>query len=129
MIGFENRHINPMLIGADGQTFDSGDSIYELKWDGESYLVYLDPAHVTELCNKRNLKMLPKVPELAGIHKQVKKRCILDGELMIMKNGRHDFCEIQKRSLTTNSFKIQLAAKQHPANFETFEILYYDGKD
>lgn len=129
MIGFENRHINPMLIGADGQAFDSGDFIYELKWDGERCLAYLDPAHGTELRNKRNLKMLPKVPELAGIHKQVKKRCILDGELMIMKNGRPDFYEIQKRSLTTNSFKIQLAAKQYPANFVAFDILYYDGKD
>lgn len=129
MIEFDKRQISPMLIGADGEAFDSEDFIYELKWDGERCLAYLDPANGTELRNKRNLKMLPKVPELAGIHKQVRKTCILDGELMIMKDGRPDFYEIQKRSLTANSFKIQLASKQHPASFVAFDILYYDGKD
>lgn len=129
MIEFEKRNISPMLIGADGEAFDSEDFIYELKWDGERCLAYLDPGGETELRNKRNLKMLPKVPELAKIHDQVSKRCILDGELMIMKDGRPDFYEIQKRSLTSNSFKIQLAAKQHPANFVAFDILYYNGKD
>lgn len=129
MIEFDKRQIGPMLIGADGEAFDSGDFIYELKWDGERCLAYLDPADGTELRNKRNLKMLPKVPELAGIHRQVRKKCILDGELTIMKDGRPDFYEIQKRSLTANSFKIQLASKQYPASFVAFDILYYDGED
>lgn len=129
MTEFDKRHLKPMLIGADGEAFDSGDFIYELKWDGERCLAYLDPDGGTELRNKRNLNMLPKVPELAGIHKQVRKRCILDGELMIMKDGRPDFYEIQRRSLTTNSFKIQLASRQYPASFVAFDILFYDEKD
>lgn len=129
MIDFDRKQISPMLIGADGDAFDSPDYIYELKWDGERCIAYLNPEHGTELRNKRNVKMLPKVPELSDIHKQVNKRCILDGELMVMKNGKPDFYEIQKRSLTTNNFKIQLASKQYPANFVAFDILYYDDKD
>lgn len=129
MIDFDRKQISPMLIGADGDAFDSPDYIYELKWDGERCIAYLDPAGETELRNKRNVKMLPKVPELSEMHAQVKKRCILDGELMVMKDGKPDFYEIQKRSLTTNNFKIQLASKQYPANFVAFDILYYDDKD
>ena len=32
---FEQKNIRPMLIGADGEPFDSPDYIYELKLDGE----------------------------------------------------------------------------------------------
>lgn len=118
-----------MLIGETGDAFDSPDYIYELKWDGERCIAYLDPAQGTELRNKRNVKMLSKVPELSELHKQVKTRCILDGELMVLKDGKPDFFEIQKRSLMTNNFKIGLLSKQFPASFIPFDILYYKDKD
>lgn len=126
---FEQKNIRPMLIGADGEPFDSPDYIYELKLDGERCVAYLDPKDGTELRNKRNVKMLPKVPELSDLHKQVKKRCILDGELMILKDGKPNFAEIQRRSLMSNQFKIRLAAQQFPANFVAFDCLYLDGDD
>ena len=129
MIDFDRKQISPMLIGADGDAFDSPDYIYELKWDGERCIAYLDPERETELRNKRNVKMLPKVPELSDIHEQVNVRCILDGELMVLKDGKPDFYEIQKRSLMTNTFKIELLSKQYPASFIPFDILYYKDKD
>lgn len=126
---FEQKNIHPMLIGADGEPFDSPDYIYELKLDGERCVAYLNPREGTELRNKRNVKMLPKVPELAELHKQVKKRCILDGELLIIKDGKPNFAEIQRRSLMNNQFKIRLAARQFPATFVAFDCLYLDGED
>lgn len=65
-----------MLIGTEGQPFDSDEYIYELKLDGERCIAYLD-RDKTILKNKRNILMLPKVPELAEIHKNVNVRCIL----------------------------------------------------
>lgn len=129
MITFNSKNIKPMLIGREEEPFDSKDYIYELKWDGERCIAFLDPKSGTELRNKRNVKMLPKVPELAEIHKQAKVRCILDGELMILKDGKPDFFEIQRRSLTTNKFKIELASKKYPATFVAYDILYYKDKD
>lgn len=126
---FEEKNIAPMLIGADGGAFDDMDYLFEIKWDGERCIAYLDPKAGTELRNKRNVKMLPKVPELSEIHKQVTKRCILDGELMVLKDGKPDFFEIQRRSLMSNRFRIELAAKQYPATFIAYDILYLDGKD
>ena len=122
---FESRNIKPMLIGENQEAFDSPDYIYELKLDGERCIAYLDK-DMTELRNKRNMKMLVKVPELSNIHKQVKHRCILDGELIVIKDGVPDFYEIQRRSLLSNTFKIQLASKKSPASFTAFDILYYD---
>lgn len=114
-----------MLIGADSDAFDSPDYLYELKLDGERCIAYLDPNSV-ELRNKRNIKMLPKVPELTNIHKQVRCRCILDGELAIIHNGKPDFYLIQRRSMMTNPLKIQTDSQLHPACFTAFDILYYE---
>lgn len=122
-----NQNIKPMLIGVESEAFDNEAYIYELKLDGERCVAYLNE-NETELRNKRNVKMLSKVPELSDIHKHVKKSCVLDGELIVIKDGKPDFFEIQKRSLMTNRFKIDLASKKYPASFIAFDILYYDNK-
>ena len=119
------KNISPMLIGAQSEPFDDTGYIYELKLDGERCLAYLDPAGETELRNKRNVKMLPKTPELAGLHTHVHARCILDGELAVLVEGKPDFAQIQRRSLMSNAYRIELAAKQYPACFTAFDILYY----
>ncbi|MGE5627514.1 MAG: RNA ligase family protein [Solirubrobacterales bacterium] len=125
---FESKNIKPMLIGEESEAFNSEDYIYELKLDGERCIAYLDKS-CTELRNKRNMKMLPKVPELSKIHKQVKKKCILDGELIVLKDGKPNFYEIQRRSLMTNNFKIKLASSKYPASFTAYDILYYEDHD
>lgn len=122
---FTDKNIKPMLIADEKDAFDSPDYLYELKLDGERCIAYLDAAFGTELRNKRNVKMLSKVPELADLHTHIKSRCILDGELAVIKDGRPDFSEIQRRSLMSNPLKIELAAKQSPACFTAFDILYY----
>lgn len=124
---WENKSIKPMLIGTEGEPFDSEDYIYELKLDGERCIAYLDKDK-TILKNKRNILMLPKVPELTEIHKNVNVRCILDGELAVIKDGKPDFFEIQKRSMMSNPIKIDMAAKKYPACFTAFDILYYEDR-
>lgn len=125
---FEKKNIKPMLIGIQGEPFDDPDYFYELKLDGIRCIAYLDGTG-TDLRNKRNIRLLPKVPELSQIHKQVKKSCILDGELAVIKDGRTDFYEIQKRVMTENPMKIRLAAERFPACFTAFDILYLDGQE
>ena len=124
---WETKNIKPMLIGTEGQPFDSDEYIYELKLDGERCIAYLD-SNKTILKNKRNILMLPKVPELSEIHKNVNIRCILDGELAVIKDGRPDFFEIQKRSMMSNPVKIDMAAKKYPACFTAFDILYFEDR-
>lgn len=120
---FEEKGIKPMLIAEQDEPFDSKDYIYEIKLDGIRCLAYLDESG-TDLRNKRDKKLLPYVPELSGIHQQIKEKCILDGELFILKNGVTDFYEIQKRVMMSDPFKIELAAKRYPASFVAFDILY-----
>lgn len=125
---FEEKRIKPMLIGASGQAFEAEGYLYEIKFDGERTLAYLDQTG-TVLINKRNKRMLPVFPELSEIHKQVNHRCILDGESLCLIDGRPNFAEVQRRSLMANDFKIKLAAKANPVSFIAFDILYLDGED
>ena len=51
-----------------------------------------------------------------------------DGELMCLVDGKPSFETIQRRSLMSNRFKIELEINRHPATFIAFDILYYNGK-
>ena len=126
---FEEKRISPMLIAENVAPFADERYLYEMKWDGERCVAYLDPKGGTELRNKRNVRMLPKAPELAEIHRQAKKRCILDGELLCMVDGKPSFETIQRRSLMSNRYKIEMEAKKYPATFVAFDCLYDDGED
>ena len=124
---FDSKIIKPMLISNMVDAFDSPEWIYEIKLDGIRCIAYLDH-NGTDLRNKRDKKLLPHVPELSEIHKQVTKKCILDGELFVLKNGTTDFYEIQHRVLMNDPFKIQLAAGKYPASFVAYDIIYYENK-
>ena len=126
---FTEKHIEPMLIAENVAPFADDRYLYEMKWDGERCIAYLDPNVGTELRNKRQVRMLPKVPELAEIHLQAKKRCILDGELLCLVGGKPSFETIQRRSLMSNRYKIELDAQRFPATYVAFDCLYYDGED
>ena len=61
--------------------------------------------------------------------KCVKKKVILDGELVVLTDGKPDFYALQRRSLMTDRFRISLAAKKNSVQFAAYDILYYDGKE
>lgn len=120
---FEEKSASPMLIAEMQEPFDSPEYIYELKIDGERCLAYLDSSR-TILQNKRKMILNSKFPELTDLHKNVKSRCILDGELAVIVDGKPNFEEVKRRSLTTNKFRIDMATGKFPATFIVFDILY-----
>ncbi len=125
---FIDKNVSPMLIGHEVEPYDDEESIFELKLDGIRCIAYIDTTSVI-LRNKRNKDVTSLYPELQCLKHNVKKSCILDGELIVLKNGKPDFFSIQKRSLMTDSFKIKLMARTHLVQFVVFDILYFDGKD
>ena len=124
---FDSKNVSPMLISEMKAPFDSPDHIYEIKWDGIRCISFLSDK--TDMRNKRNKLMIPLFPELEDLYKQVKVKCILDHELLVLRNGIPDFYEVQKRALMSNQFKIKLAASKYPASIIAYDILYYKDKD
>ena len=125
---FDEKNISPMLLNEVKEPFDNEDCIYELKLDGIRCVAYIEPKSLT-LQNKRFKDLTPIYPELLDICKCVKKKVILDGELVVLTDGKPDFYALQKRSLMVDKFRISLAAKKNPVQFVAYDILYFDGKD
>lgn len=120
---FEGKKISPMLIAQMREPFNDDNWIYELKLDGCRCIGYFDQSG-TCLRNKRNMELLPRFPELKELHRSVSKRTVLDGELVVLQNGVPDFFELQRRTLLTDRFKIEMAAARHPASFVAYDCLY-----
>ena len=125
---FEERAASPMLIARQDEAFDHPDWIYELKMDGFRCLAYIDEACV-DFRNKRNLRMASRFPELSDLYRNVSGKCILDGEIVVLKNGSPDFFALQKRTLLTDQFKIKLEASRFPASFVAFDCIYENGRE
>lgn len=53
----------------------------------------------------------------------------MDGELIVMSEGRVDFEAVQSRALKSTPDKVALASRMHPASFVAFDILHYAGRD
>lgn len=120
---FEDKRISPMLIAQMQEPFNDDGWIYELKLDGCRCIGYFD-RNGTFLRNKRNMELLPKFPELKELHRSISTRTALDGELVVLRNGVPDFFELQRRTLLTDRFKIEMAASRHPASFVAYDCLY-----
>jgi len=125
---FNDKNISPMLIAEQREPFNSPNYLYEIKFDGIRCIAYLDK-NSTDIRTKKDVNIISKFPELESLHEQVSCKCILDGELVVLKDGDPDFYEIQRRILMTNSFKIQLATLKLPASYIAYDILYYKDKD
>ena len=123
---FDDRAASPMLIAKQAEAFDDPGCIYELKLDGFRCLAYSDKKTV-DLRNKKNMRMLPKFPELSDIYCNIADRCILDGEIVVLKNGVPDFFALQKRTLLTDPFRIQVEAALAPASFVAFDCILSQG--
>jgi len=89
---FYDRKAIPMLIKEEKLPFDSENYIYELKFDGVRCVAYLDDG--VELRSRTNAMITPLFPELLHINKQVSGTCILDGELVVLIDGKPDFNEV-----------------------------------
>lgn len=124
---FHDKNISPMLLNEVKEPFDDKDYIYELKLDGIRCIAYLGMDVVLQ--NKRFKDVSAIYPELSGMSKCVKKNTVLDGELVVLTDGKPDFYALQKRSLMGDRFRIQLAAKKNPVQFASYDILYHNGKD
>ena len=121
---FETKGISPMLISEQVELYNDDNSIFELKLDGIRCIAYCDSQSV-DLRNKQDMKLLSRFPELNFLHTACREKCILDGELNVLVNGKPDFYEVQKRILQNDPFKIKLAVSKHPANSVAYDILYY----
>jgi ATP-dependent DNA ligase len=99
-----------------------GDWIFEPKWDGFRTLVFRDGDEI--LIQSRDEKPLGRYfPELHDpLIQSLPKRCVLDGELVIVKGDGLDFDALQLR-LHPAASRVKLLSNQTPASVVFFDLL------
>jgi ATP-dependent DNA ligase len=119
----------PMLAKRAGALpDDSGDWIFEPKWDGFRVLVFRDGDAL--LLQSRDEKPLDRYfPELrAPLLAQLPPRCVLDGEIVIAQDGALEFEVLQQRIHPAAS-RIALLARETPASIVFFDLLCEGERD
>ena len=123
-----NPPVLPMLAKRVDEIPQSGDWIFEPKWDGFRALIFRD--HDEILIQSRDTKPLdryfPEVVEM--LRKQLPERCVLDGEIVIANATGLDFDALQLRIHPAAS-RIKLLSRQTPASFVAFDLLALNDED
>jgi len=100
----------------------SGSWFFEPKWDGFRALIFRDGDEV--LIQSRDTKPLNRYfPELIEpLKKQLPKRCVLDGEVVLARNGALDFDALQLRIHPAAS-RVKMLSEQMPTSIVFFDLL------
>jgi ATP-dependent DNA ligase len=120
--------IAPMLAKLTTSLPEGAGWIFEPKWDGFRAIVFRDGEHL--LLQSRDLKPLNRYfPELEDpLRRQLPRRCVVDGEIVIAGPGGLDFDALLLRIHPAAS-RIKLLASQTPASYVAFDLLALGDED
>jgi ATP-dependent DNA ligase len=123
-----NPPILPMLSKRIEELPTGGDWIFEPKWDGFRTLIFRDGDEI--LIQSRDEKSLNRYfPDLIEpLGAQLPDRCVLDGEIVIARDGALDFEALQLRIHPAAS-RVKLLAKETPASVVFFDLLCVGNRD
>ena len=115
----------PMLAREADKPFSDKDWIFEIKWDGFRAIAYVNQALNLRSRNGKELKY--NFPELEEL-KQQAHEVVLDGEIVILNEGKVSFQAMLERGKTVSPAEIEFRTKQSPAVYVVFDILEKEGK-
>jgi len=112
--------VSPML--AKAVTDIPPDMFYEAKWDGFRAIVFRDGDEV-ELGSRNERPMTRYFPEVVeALRANLPPRCVVDGEIVIVRGDRLDFEALLIRIHPAES-RVNLLATEIPASFIAFDLL------
>jgi bifunctional non-homologous end joining protein LigD len=120
-----SRSYKPMLAKDASSPFSSKDWIFEIKWDGFRAIAYVNEE--VSLRSRNNKELIDNFPELQEL-KKLTKNVVLDGEIVVIKNGKADFQALQERGKAVKAAEIESQTRRLPAQYIVFDILEKDGK-
>jgi ATP-dependent DNA ligase len=113
--------VSPMLAKSVPD-IPTGDYWYEPKWDGFRCIVFRDGDEV-ELGSRNERPFSRYFPELiTAVRNELPPRCVVDGEIILVRGDRLDFEALQQRIHPAQS-RVNLLAAETPASFIAFDLL------
>ncbi|MEU3603774.1 ATP-dependent DNA ligase [Streptomyces sp. NPDC006798] len=104
---------------------------YEPKFDGHRMLIFRDAGTGPEgvrLQARSGRIVTTAFPDLAAAALRLPPGTVLDGEVVVWRDGRTDFAAVQKRAMATERHAPVLAGTL-PASYAAFDLLAEDGRD
>jgi bifunctional non-homologous end joining protein LigD len=121
-----SRHTyKPMLAKVALEPFSDKDWIFEIKWDGFRAIAYINKELSLKSRNDKELKQ--NFPELTEIT-QLASNLVVDGEIVIMQDGKPDFQTLLERGQAVSEQEIQRQTERASAEYIVFDILEKNGK-
>ncbi|HEY1678607.1 MAG TPA: ATP-dependent DNA ligase [Candidatus Sulfotelmatobacter sp.] len=123
-----NPPLLPMLAKRIEELPPGDDWIFEPKWDGFRALIFRDEDEI--FIQSRDQKPLNRYfPELIEpLQSALPRRCVLDGEIVIVRNNELDFNGLQLR-LHPAASRVKLLSGQIPASVVFFDLLCLGDRD
>jgi bifunctional non-homologous end joining protein LigD len=122
--------VNPMLAKKSEQgPFNSPEYIFEIKWDGERAIAFVEDGKVQRLQNRKGGDISKQFPEIIG-QPVMAQSAILDAEIVVF-NGNTDvpsFKKLSERSHLQDTRRIALLSKALPAYLMVFDLLSLNGQ-
>ncbi|WP_055471754.1 ATP-dependent DNA ligase, partial [Streptomyces pathocidini] len=95
---------------------------YEAKWDGFRAIVFRDGAEI-EIGSRTGKPLTRYFPELVeAFRANLPPRCVVDGEIVIIRDGRLEFEALLERIHPADS-RVRMLAGTTPASFVAFDLL------
>src|SRR5512146_259557 len=123
-----NPPVLPMLAKRVAELPRTGAWIFEPKWDGFRALIFRDGYEI--LFQSRDDKSLNRYfPELIEpLRSQLPARCVLDGEIVVVRDNGLDFDSLQLR-LHPAASRVKLLSAEIPGSVVFFDLLCAGSRD
>jgi ATP-dependent DNA ligase len=101
---------------------------YEAKWDGFRAVVFRDGDEL-EIGSRSTKPLTRYFPELvAALRENLPRRCVVDGEIIVVQEGRLEFETLLERIHPADS-RVRMLAERTPSSFVAFDLLALEDAD
>jgi DNA ligase D-like protein (predicted ligase) len=126
MSDWYNQKISPMLASS-GKPFDSKEHLFEIKWDGIRTLAFFGGGKA-RLQSRKLTDSTIRYPEIREALRELPGEGVLDGEIIVLKDGKPSFESVLEREQVRTAEKALLRARHQPAIYMVFDVLYLAGR-
>jgi bifunctional non-homologous end joining protein LigD/DNA ligase-1 len=114
------------MLATPAEPFDSPDYVFEIKWDGVRALAAVETSG-WRLWGRQGVDYTARYPEL-GILRALPAGTLVDGELIVLQDGRPDLPALLRRHQLRDPWRWRLAPRWCPVHYVLFDLLYHRGR-
>lgn len=120
--------IDPFLpmLAVPGEPFDSPEHLFEVKWDGVRAVAAVEQGGY-RVWGRDLIDYGPRYPELEVL-RRLPSGTVVDGELVVLQEGRARLEAILRRHQLTGIRKIEQASRQSPVTYVVFDLVQWQGQ-